>query len=81
MPIPQYYFKDDRCKAKDAYSPDCICWRDEGTGPFPLERPDDPETHLTWRFKPPQPNEAVQKGEPCSDCILKMWDARRKVGT
>lgn len=52
MPIPQYYYKSDECPAETAYDKDCICWHDEGTGPFPDERPDDPDTLKEWRFKP-----------------------------
>ena len=49
---PQYYYKDNACKANTAHDADCICWHDEGTGPFPNERPDDPGTLKEWRFKP-----------------------------
>lgn len=49
---PQYYYRASECKAKDAYDTDCICWHDEGTGPFEFERPDDPNTFVEWRFKP-----------------------------
>ena len=49
---PQYYYKDNRCQAFTAQDADCICWHDEGTGPFPNERPDDPDTLKEWRFKP-----------------------------
>ena len=49
---PQYYYKDNSCQAFTAQDADCICWHDEGTGPFPNERPDDPDTLKEWRFKP-----------------------------
>jgi hypothetical protein len=49
---PQYYYNDNACKAKTAYDADCICWYDEGTGPSPDGRPDDPDTLKEWRFKP-----------------------------
>ena len=49
---PQYYYKRNRCQAKTAHDADCICWHDEGTGPFPDERPDDPAALKEWRFKP-----------------------------
>ena len=49
---PQYYYKDNACKANTAQDAVCICWYDEGTGPFPDERPDDPDTLKEWRFKP-----------------------------
>lgn len=31
----QYYFQKNECKADSAKDADCICWWDEGTGPFP----------------------------------------------
>ena len=49
---PQYYYRDNRCQAKTALDAGCICWHDEGTGPFPDERPDDPVTLKEWRSKP-----------------------------
>lgn len=49
---PQYFYKVDGCPAQTAHDSDCICWHDEGTGPFPDERPDDPDTLMEWRFRP-----------------------------
>ncbi len=49
---PQYYYKENRCQSQTAHDADCVCWHDEGTGPFPDERPDDPDTLKEWRFKP-----------------------------
>lgn len=59
-PVAQYYYKTTGCTAKDSSDPDCVCWHDEGTGPFP-----DAEAHrkeyndvlvgkmtLDWRGKP-----------------------------
>lgn len=31
----QYYYEQTDCTAKSHSSLDCICWFDEGTGPFP----------------------------------------------
>jgi hypothetical protein len=46
----QYYYRNDACTAANAYSDDCICWYDEGTGPFPLARPDVlMQAPTTWR--------------------------------
>jgi hypothetical protein len=55
--IHQYYHKNNECKADSVKSKDCICWHDEGTGPFVNERHDhkncDPYTrNLQWRVKP-----------------------------
>jgi hypothetical protein len=49
---PQYYYRNNACKANAATDADCICWYDEGTGPFPDERTDDHDTLKEWRFKP-----------------------------
>lgn len=50
-PDHQYYFRVSECKAKSATDPDCICWHDEGTGPFDNER-HDRNDFLEWRTKP-----------------------------
>lgn len=58
--IRQYYFKSNKCKAYSAYDQDCICWHDEGSGPYKdaketdlsredLSRGDVPKI---WRDKP-----------------------------
>lgn len=46
----QYYHKNEDCKADSSDNDDCICWRDEGTGPFPGV----PHgyTSLHWRKRP-----------------------------
>ena len=46
----QYYWKDDRCEAFNAHKASCICWHDEGTGPYPDGK--HPQGKLTWRKKP-----------------------------
>ncbi len=33
--VRQYYCRKNECKAHSAKDADCICWWDEGTGPFP----------------------------------------------
>lgn len=33
--MKQYYYKMNDCKALHATDAECICWHDEGTGPFP----------------------------------------------
>ncbi len=48
----QYYYKRDGCKAKDAEDGDCICWHDEGTGPYKDERHSAEPPLVNWRIKP-----------------------------
>ena len=36
--MKQYYYKNNDCKALHATDAECICWHDEGTGPFPGHR-------------------------------------------
>ena len=48
-PKMQYYYRVDVCKADSAFEDDCICWHDEGTGPFPDARHTDQCTK-TWRI-------------------------------
>lgn len=50
-PVRQYYYKNNDCKAMFTDSSDCICWHDEGTGPYP----EDSIHTLEWRFKPIHP--------------------------
>ncbi len=47
----EYYYRQTECKAKDARKPDCICWHDEGTGPYKNEKHDDENTVMEWREK------------------------------
>jgi hypothetical protein len=46
----QYYYKTNDCKALHATDAECICWHDEGTGPFPGLRIGVHTCH--WRDKP-----------------------------
>lgn len=55
----QYYYKDNACPAEYSRSENCICWHNEGSGPFPkLKNGDDiPLAYggafgLTWRRVP-----------------------------
>lgn len=32
--LSQYYYKRNNCPAPDSRDPRCICWHNEGTGPF-----------------------------------------------
>jgi hypothetical protein len=47
----QYYYKVDGCPAHEARDPNCICWHNEGTGPFPGERRNDFVHAKVWRTK------------------------------
>jgi len=49
----QYYYKVDSCKARNAFTDDCICWHDEETGPFKEALHDEFDTTFLWREKPP----------------------------
>jgi len=46
IPKRQYFYRNNGCQAISADDPDCICWRDEGTGPLKDYTPKD------WRIKP-----------------------------
>ncbi len=48
----QYYYKQYECQAKDAKANDCICWHEEGTGPYKDERHDADVPLVEWRIKP-----------------------------
>ena len=48
--MKQYYYKTNDCKALHATDAECICWHDEGTGPFPGHRIGVHTCH--WRDKP-----------------------------
>lgn len=80
-PVRQYYYKNNDCKAMFTDSSDCICWHDEGTGPYP----EDSIHTLEWRFKPihPAPRKpfvrlseeeimAIVRADPDFDEM--MWD-------
>lgn len=61
----QYFYKDDQCKATLAMDDDCICWHDEGTGPFKNESRDDPVDIVNWRVKK---TKKVEYHTNCHDC-------------
>jgi hypothetical protein len=48
----QYYYRNEDCSAADQHQPDCTCWHDQGTGPYPSAYPADPGTTLSWRVRP-----------------------------
>lgn len=50
--VMQYYYRKNECKADDSKSKDCICWNDEGHGPYNNEAHTDEHTFLEWRVKP-----------------------------
>lgn len=58
----QYFYRVNECTAIDSKSDLCICWHDQGTGPFPDAKPDD-ETPSNWRAKPVAVSDA-----PCDKC-------------
>ena len=47
----QYYYKQTGCKASTAEDSDCICWHNEGTGPYKDERHDSKTPFVSWRIK------------------------------
>lgn len=48
----QYYYRQDGCPAKEATDKTCICWHDEGAGPFSSEKHDSETPLVSWRIKP-----------------------------
>lgn len=48
----QYYYRADRCEAHKSSDINCICWHDEGTGPFKDSLHDEKYGMLAWRIKP-----------------------------
>lgn len=76
---PQYYYKKDGCPAKTAHDADCICWHDEGTGPFPDERPDDPDTLKEWRFKPTNAAVTGSEAVPVDGTVMRKGDWQMKI--
>lgn len=51
QPVMQYYCHHHNCTAEGNSDTDCICWIDEGKGPYKDEKHDIPN-NLTWRVKP-----------------------------
>lgn len=47
----QYFYKSSNCLAETPHDTNCICWHDEGAGPFPAERRADQNTLMKWRVK------------------------------
>lgn len=48
----QYYYRQSECKAQDAKDANCVCWHNEGTGPYKGERHDADTSLVDWRIKP-----------------------------
>jgi hypothetical protein len=48
--VLQYYYRVNGCKARTSKDDSCICWHDEGTGPFKTERYNDPVPTKEWRI-------------------------------
>lgn len=63
----QYYYKHDSCKAVSPRDPDCICWRDEGTGPMANST-----YELEWRDKPTP--SAAPVPEQASAAVVELTD-------
>lgn len=53
-PTRQYFHKVNACPAGNPSADNCICWHDEGTGPYPEARDTDPYHggQREWRDKP-----------------------------
>ena len=47
----QYYWHDDQCEANYAHEPNCICWHNEGSGPYKKEQHDSDIPLVDWRIK------------------------------
>lgn len=54
-PTKQYLSRMIGCQSKSLGAADCICWHDQGTGPYPVATPLDHDTGLKWRDKPLPP--------------------------
>ena len=64
VPEWQYYYRTSRCPAIGPKSPDCVCWHNEGEGPFPEARHDTAHPPIkNWR-KSPTPPAQQPAGEP-----------------
>jgi hypothetical protein len=50
----QYYFHENNCPAANPLVDGCICWHEQGTGPYPNAKPGDTgdEAPTKWRTKP-----------------------------
>lgn len=65
----QYYYRSIECTAADSSDPNCVCWHDEGRGPYNNASHDDEDTFLTWRYvansyqsDPPRHGMSVRRG-------------------
>ncbi len=58
--VRQYYYRANGCTATHPGGPSCICWHDEGTGPFADGK--DMEG-FSWRDKPPSSPGETTGGE------------------
>jgi hypothetical protein len=81
--IHQYYYHNNECKADSAESKDCICWHDEGTGPFVNERHDHKNRriynlNLHWRVKPDELHWRVKPDE-LADLKLRCEEQQQKL--
>lgn len=45
--VHQYFYKNEACPALTANEPNCICWHNEGTGPY--SHVDAKFADLQWR--------------------------------
>ena len=66
----QYFYRDDKCRARTSGDKDCICWRDKGTGPFICAEPGGSPTYLEWRVKP---TKAISVPEIWSQALQKRF--------
>ena len=48
----QYFYRSEKCKAKESGDSDCTCWHEEGSGPFHDSIASDIYTTLEWREAP-----------------------------
>ena len=81
-PVMQYYYKDNTCPAEYGRAENCICWHNEGKGPFPDLKNGDAiplaygsAVGLTWRAAP-QP---VPEREALVDVVAE--ELRATLGT
>lgn len=58
---PQYYYRRDGCPANNPMDSSCICWHDQGTGPFKDERYDAENSTFEWRVVPGSNNGIIYK--------------------
>ena len=70
----QYYYKVDGCPAKNSDSPDCICWHDEGTGPYAIN-----DSSLMWRDAARAPANSVTAPAATPSAASIAWNALRDL--